>query len=36
VVALADLRDTTYIAYRNLSSESRSVDSETVEDWKNY
>jgi hypothetical protein len=24
------------IAYRNLSGESRSVDSETVEDWKNY
>jgi hypothetical protein len=24
------------IAYRNLSGESRSADSETVEDWKNY
>jgi hypothetical protein len=22
--------------YRNLSGEGRSVDSETVEDWKNY
>jgi hypothetical protein len=24
------------IAYRNLSGKSRSVDSETIEDWKNY
>jgi hypothetical protein len=24
------------IVYRNLSGESRSVDSETVEDWNNY
>jgi hypothetical protein len=24
------------IAYRNLSGESRSVDSETAKDWKNY
>jgi hypothetical protein len=35
MVGLADLRgDNT--AYRNQSDESRNIDSETVEDWKNY
>jgi hypothetical protein len=35
MVGSADLRGDN-IAYRNLLGESRSVDSEIVEDWKNY
>jgi hypothetical protein len=36
MISNANITASQIVAYRNLSGDSRSVDSETVESWKNY